>query len=58
MEAGAFFEGNCRHSDNPLGDNTPGDQPVGQPFQAEMTPHRPQQADAAGLFAPLAPAAG
>ena len=20
VEAGAFFEGNCRHSDNPLGD--------------------------------------
>jgi len=22
VEAGAFFEGNCRHSDNPLGDDT------------------------------------
>jgi cytoskeletal protein CcmA (bactofilin family) len=22
VEAGAFFEGNCRHSDNPLGDET------------------------------------
>ena len=21
VEAGAFFEGNCRHSDNPLGDD-------------------------------------
>ncbi len=24
MESGAFFEGNCRHSDNPLADNAPG----------------------------------
>jgi cytoskeletal protein CcmA (bactofilin family) len=23
VEAGAFFEGNCRHSDNPLGDESP-----------------------------------
>jgi cytoskeletal protein CcmA (bactofilin family) len=25
VETGAFFEGNCRHSDNPLADNPPAD---------------------------------
>jgi cytoskeletal protein CcmA (bactofilin family) len=29
VEAGAFFEGNCRHSDNPLGDDMR--KPVAQP---------------------------
>jgi cytoskeletal protein CcmA (bactofilin family) len=33
VEAGAFFEGNCRHSDNPLGDEVrkPASQPAAQP---------------------------
>jgi cytoskeletal protein CcmA (bactofilin family) len=42
VESGAFFEGNCRHSDNPLGENV-----------AEQTPQRPAAAPA--LFAPLSP---
>ncbi|MBV9548141.1 MAG: polymer-forming cytoskeletal protein [Alphaproteobacteria bacterium] len=28
VESGAFFEGNCRHSDNPLGDAAPAQQTV------------------------------
>jgi cytoskeletal protein CcmA (bactofilin family) len=47
VEAGAFFEGNCRHSDNPLGD-------------ADGGFRRPQAAQAgaapAALFASLSPA--
>jgi cytoskeletal protein CcmA (bactofilin family) len=42
VESGAFFEGNCRHSDNPLGE-TAGDTA------------KPQHAKAAALFAPLSP---
>ena len=49
MEAGAFFEGNCRHSDNPLAENpmdsqaaprrvaTPMAQPAAQPMRANGT---------------------
>ena len=45
VEAGAFFEGNCRHSDNPLGD-ADGRRP--QAAQAGAAP--------AALFASLSPA--
>jgi cytoskeletal protein CcmA (bactofilin family) len=43
VEAGAFFEGNCRHSDNPLGDEARKPQtapsiPVAQPGLAGLTP--------------------
>src|ERR1700744_5987098 len=43
VEAGAFFEGNCRHSDNPLGDEVrkvqPSSQGLGaQPGLAGLTP--------------------
>lgn len=41
VEAGAFFEGNCRHSDNPLGDEVRKTQPsqnVAQPGLAGLTP--------------------
>jgi cytoskeletal protein CcmA (bactofilin family) len=43
VEAGAFFEGNCRHSDNPLGDEMRKPQPapsmpVAQPGLAGLTP--------------------
>lgn len=43
VEAGAFFEGNCRHSDNPLGDEIRKPQmtqslPVAQPGLAGLTP--------------------
>ncbi|HEU0095314.1 MAG TPA: polymer-forming cytoskeletal protein, partial [Rhizomicrobium sp.] len=46
VESGAFFEGNCRHSDNPLGD-TPR-----QPAPSAAKPQEPVNAPAA-LFAPL-----
>lgn len=42
VESGAFFEGNCRHSDNPLGD--------GSVDAERRTPEAP-----AALFAPLSP---
>ncbi|HYS45082.1 MAG TPA: polymer-forming cytoskeletal protein [Rhizomicrobium sp.] len=54
VETGAFFEGNCRHSDNPLGDDKPGDgrsDNRNPPLQASA-PAAP-----AGLFAPLNPVA-
>jgi cytoskeletal protein CcmA (bactofilin family) len=42
VEAGAFFEGNCRHSDNPLGDESrklqPPSIPVAPPGLAGLTP--------------------
>jgi cytoskeletal protein CcmA (bactofilin family) len=44
VESGAFFEGNCRHSDNPLGDPVADDS------------HKPQRAAPAAMFAPLSPA--
>ena len=46
VESGAFFEGNCRHSDNPLG-------------ETRAMPRRSRSAAAAAapaaLFAPLSP---
>ena len=48
VESGAFFEGNCRHSDNPLGDAAQAAQDV--TFQA---PPSAPATDAANLFAPL-----
>ena len=47
VEAGAFFEGNCRHSDNPLGDIDGGS----RRSQASHTNGAP-----AALFASLSPA--
>jgi cytoskeletal protein CcmA (bactofilin family) len=50
VEAGAFFEGNCRHSDNPLGEDVkkPALQqtaaPAGQPAQASLMGLTPIQA--------------
>ena len=48
VESGAFFEGNIRHSDNPLGETMAGAQDA--PFSA---PQNAPPADAANLFAPL-----
>ena len=50
VESGAFFEGNCRHSDNPLGDAVPAAADPGQnpAFEAPAQPSEP-----VGLFAPL-----
>jgi cytoskeletal protein CcmA (bactofilin family) len=45
VEAGAFFEGNCRHSDNPLGDVD------GSSRRSQVTNGAP-----AALFASLSPA--
>jgi cytoskeletal protein CcmA (bactofilin family) len=54
VEAGAFFEGNCRHSDNPVGDNPAGEagkrNPPSRAAAAESEP-------GSGLFAPLSPVA-
>ena len=47
VESGAFFEGNCRHSDNPLGE---GVADAAQKPRAAATPTAP-----AALFAPLSP---
>ena len=50
VEAGAFFEGNCRHSDNPTGN---GDSEKSNPL-----PRVAAETEAgAGLFAPLSPVA-
>jgi cytoskeletal protein CcmA (bactofilin family) len=48
VESGAFFEGNCRHSDNPLGDVQKSD----APRQPAAKPQEPVNAPTA-LFAPL-----
>jgi cytoskeletal protein CcmA (bactofilin family) len=50
VESGAFFEGNCRHSDNPLGDAAPVEP---SPFQAKGAAHDTEPSDTAGLFAPI-----
>jgi cytoskeletal protein CcmA (bactofilin family) len=47
VESGAFFEGNCRHSDNPLGDG------ANDESRKARTP--PATAAPAALFAPLSP---
>ena len=48
VESGAFFEGNCRHSDNPLGDSAPSPMPGTVPHNAD---------DTVGLFTAFSPAA-
>ena len=50
VESGAFFEGNCRHSDNPLGDG-----PAGDDAKRLTHPH-PAISEPGALFAPLNPA--
>ncbi|MEI7790353.1 MAG: polymer-forming cytoskeletal protein [Alphaproteobacteria bacterium] len=47
VESGAFFEGNCRHSDNPLGEG------VGEAMQKPRAAAAPAAPSA--LFAPLSP---
>jgi cytoskeletal protein CcmA (bactofilin family) len=49
VEAGAFFEGNCRHSENPLGTDTGED--------TRQSQHAGASANTVGLFAPLSPVA-
>jgi hypothetical protein len=53
VESGAFFEGNCRHSDDPLGGNTAaGDDSRKLPLRAAAGTAAP-----AAMFAPLSPVA-
>ncbi|HVW75114.1 MAG TPA: polymer-forming cytoskeletal protein [Rhizomicrobium sp.] len=56
VESGAFFEGNCRHSDNPLGENQTENKPALQ-RPAAPAPQPAPVAAASPLFAPLTPAA-
>ena len=49
VDSGAFFEGNIRHSDNPLGEAVTAAAPDA-PFQA---PQNPPATEPANLFAPL-----
>ena len=51
VEAGAFFEGNCRHSDNPLGDEvrTPLPQPAAPAPQLTPAPLQSLSAPLTGL---------
>jgi len=51
VEAGAFFEGNCRHSDNPAGEADKRNPPPPRAAVVESEP------TANGLFAPLSTAA-
>jgi cytoskeletal protein CcmA (bactofilin family) len=50
VESGAFFEGNCRHSDNPLGNAVPVSADPGQHQTGEAAT---EASDPVGLFAPL-----
>jgi cytoskeletal protein CcmA (bactofilin family) len=50
VESGAFFEGNCRHSDNPLGEDTTADENRKLQMQRAAAP------GATAMFAPLKPA--
>jgi cytoskeletal protein CcmA (bactofilin family) len=50
VESGAFFEGNCRHSDNPLGD--------AQRAPASAGTYESEKPSAQALFAPLSPVTG
>lgn len=54
VEAGAFFEGNCRHSDNPVVDN-----PAGEAGKRNPSPRAAaaESEPGSGLFAPLSPVA-
>ncbi len=54
VESGAFFEGNCRHSDNPLGDSPAGDSNSRNP-PPRIAAMEPEASN--GLFAPLSPVA-
>ena len=54
VESGAFFEGNCRHSDNPLGNSLDEAIPVtADPGHNRAFEAPPQPSEPVGLFAPL-----
>src|SRR5271166_4615528 len=55
VESGAFFEGNCRHSDNPLADQGGQSKPVipqVSPVSASQVSAKPGDARPAATFAP------
>src|SRR5258706_16451528 len=54
VEAGAFFEGNCRHSDNPLADAPDGT--MSSDRRAAQVATQPRQAPAPASSAPAKPA--
>ena len=56
VEAGAFFEGNCRHSDNPVGNPT-GDNPAADKRNPPPRAVAAESEPGSGLFAPLSPVA-
>jgi cytoskeletal protein CcmA (bactofilin family) len=57
VESGAFFEGNCRHSDNPLGDAQPAVVPMSTvpapPQPAVVTPRVQEPLPGQATLAPL-----
>ena len=54
VESGAFFEGNCRHSDDPLGDGQRKAAPVAEPAsQTVVTPRVQAPLPGQATFAPL-----
>ena len=58
VESGAFFEGNCRHSDDPLGNSLVEAIPVAaDPGHNRAFEAPPQPSEPIGLFAPLSRAA-
>jgi cytoskeletal protein CcmA (bactofilin family) len=56
VESGAFFEGNCRHSDNPLADNAQDSDESRKPLHRSPTASSP--GTPAALFAPFSPVTG
>jgi cytoskeletal protein CcmA (bactofilin family) len=57
VESGAFFEGNCRHSDNPLDDNLQHDNQGNFQNGAQPNPQPVQTMAAQPMFAPFSTAA-
>jgi hypothetical protein len=55
VESGAFFEGNCRHTDNPLADAPEADPPVPKSNRTAATTPRPATASTGGATPPVAP---
>ena len=53
VESGAFFEGNCRHSDNPLGNPLEDAAPAEKGPSFQKAPNGSEPSDTAGLFAPI-----
>ena len=54
VEAGAFFEGNCRHSDNPMADDGKGQSYQSRPAPAATTPVMPLNTASTTVASPKA----